>query len=109
MTREDSFAQPPRKKPLVFISYSHADRDWVEKLDPFLRQLELHERLEAWADTDLPTGTDWYEAIGERMSEARAAILVVSQNFLASDFCMLEEVPVLLQASRRGRITIFPL
>ena len=36
-------------------------------------------------------------------------MLLVTQNFLASDFCAREEVPVLLQAHRRGRLTLFPV
>jgi tetratricopeptide (TPR) repeat protein len=99
----------PGQPPLVFISYSHADKRWLAKLRPFLKQLERHGKLEAWADTSLPTGSSWYEELGERMRNARAAILLVTQNFLASDFCSREEVPVLLQQSRRGRLTLFPV
>ncbi|HEX9622354.1 MAG TPA: TIR domain-containing protein, partial [Polyangiaceae bacterium] len=97
------------RKPLVFVSYSHRDKEWLDKLWPFLRQLEQLGALEAWADTGIGTGADWYRAIRDRMSGARTAILLVTQSFLASDFCRFEEVPVFLQRARQGKLTIFPV
>jgi tetratricopeptide (TPR) repeat protein len=97
------------RPPLVFISYSHADRKWLDKLRPFLEHLELLGTIEAWADTDLPVGSNWYEVLSQRMDQARAAVLLVTQNFLASAFCAREEVPILLQAHRRGQLTLFPV
>ena len=54
-------------------------------------------------------GEDWYAEIAERLDEAQVAILLVTQNFLASPFCVHEEVPVLLQRARRGELHLLPL
>ncbi len=55
------------------------------------------------------TGENWYAEIADRLENAKVAILFVTQNFLASRFCRLEEIPVLLQRARRGELKILPL
>ncbi len=96
-------------KPLVFVCYAHADRAWKERLLPFLEHHQLREVLQVWHDGDIGTGERWYEAITDRLSQARAAVLLVTAPFLASKFCRFEEVPVLLQRQRRGKLAIFPV
>ncbi|MEM9998232.1 MAG: TIR domain-containing protein [Bacteroidota bacterium] len=98
------------KKKLVFVSYAHADEALLEReLLPFLKDLELGEEIELWHDRMIGTGEDWYAEIADRLDHAKVAILFVTQEFLSSRFCRLEEVPVLLQRARRGELQILPL
>jgi len=97
-------------KNLVFVSYAHEDRPFLEKeLLPVLRDLELNEEIELWEDRLIGVGNDWYAEIVNKMDHAKVAILLVTQPFLASKFCQFEEIPVLLQRARRGEIHIMPL
>ncbi len=97
-------------KKLVFVSYAHADRQFLDdEFMPFLRQLELGEQIEPWEDSQIDTGDTWYTEITDRLDHAKVAILLITPAFLGSKFCSHEEVPVLLQRARRGELWILPL
>jgi hypothetical protein len=53
----------------VFISYSHKDAEWLERLQVHLKPLERKGKLERWDDTCIKTGEKWREAIREVLSE----------------------------------------
>jgi formylglycine-generating enzyme required for sulfatase activity len=85
----------------VFISYSHADRDWVERLKRMMAPLlrGSGQELRLWDDSQIDAGRKWREAIEVALAQARVAVLLVSDHFLASEFVMGEEVPKLLAAA----------
>ena len=92
----------------MFISYSRADRAWVDRLRttmaPLLR--ESGEELVLWDDSQIRPGERWQETIETALARARVALLLVSAEFLASDFVMGREVPVLLEAAEREGVPI---
>ncbi len=81
----------------VFISYSHHDREWLEKLKVQLTPYLRGEGIHLWDDTKIQPGTAWAAAIDKELTEARAAILLVSPQFLASHFIAGVELPRILQ------------
>jgi len=99
----------PRSRDQVFVSYSHRDRMWLDRLDVHLRPLVRDNELDLWADTRLAAGDLWLEEISSALDRARVAILLISADFLASDFIMRREVPPLLAAAARGGCRIIPL
>ena len=100
------FNPESRQKNRIFVSYSHRNKDWLERLQtmmsPYLRSGEL----ELWADTRLKPGEKWLNEIREELASCRVAVLLVSKEFLASDFIYKEELPVILSAAERGAITL---
>lgn len=96
-------------RPTVFVSYSHKDKKHLDSVLPFLEGLELNERIELWHDRLIGVGEDWYRQLEGEMHDAKVAILLVTQNFLASRFCKFEEIPVLLQRQREGRLAVLPV
>jgi hypothetical protein len=92
----------------VFVSYSRADRAWVDRLRttmaPLLR--EAGEELVLWDDSQIRPGELWQKTIETALARARVALLLVSAEFLASDFVMGREVPVLLEAAEREGVPI---
>ncbi len=95
---------------LVFVSYSQRNMAFlVDHLLPYLKQMVRHEQIELWHDQLIGVGDNWYAEIADRLEHAKVAILLVTQDFLASDFCQLEEIPVLLQRARRGKLRVLPL
>ena len=81
-------------RPQVFISYSHQDKDCLEYLLVWLKPLEL--LIDTWVDTKLRSGQLWREEIEKALNAAKAAILLISASFWASDFIAKYELPTLL-------------
>ena len=80
----------------VFVSYSHDDQDWRRKFMQMLVPLVRNRRLELWDDTHIPVGDDWRRNIDDGVRRAGAALLLVTDSYLASRLIMEEEVPALI-------------
>jgi hypothetical protein len=96
-------------KPTVFISYSHKDEIWKDRLLPQLKSLQQLDRIVVWDDRQIDAGDKWYPEIKEAMEKARVAICLISPNYLASDFCVKEEVPFLLQRCEKEGVILIPI
>jgi tetratricopeptide (TPR) repeat protein len=105
---------PPQSEPPapatrkgVFISYSHKDKKFLGELQRFLKPTLRGGEIQKWDDTDLRPGEDWLGHIRSAMATAKVAILLVSQDYLESDFIHKEELPQLLEAAIRDGLTMF--
>ena len=86
----------------VFVSYSHLDKEWIDKLRQVLAPDVRNDRIDYWDDRTIQPGDDWHERILDNIDHARVTVLLVSPNFLASRFIMEEELPRILQAADDG-------
>ena len=93
----------------IFVSYSHADRKWLERLQVHLKPLERRGLVELWDDTRIEPSMKWRDEIRAGLDEATIAILLVSADFLASDFIAHNELPPLLLAAEQDGATILPV
>lgn len=84
----------------IFVSYSHADREWLDRLRTHLVPYARGERLDLWDDTRIGAGSDWAAEIHKALDKARVAVLLVSPDFLASDFIIRFELPEILRRAR---------
>ena len=91
----------------VFISYSHEDALWLEKLRLFLQPLEDKELIRVWDDSEIRPGSDWLGEIRTALDSARVAVFLVTQSFLASRFIQEKELPKLLEAAQTRGCLIF--
>ncbi|MGH3568815.1 MAG: NB-ARC domain-containing protein, partial [Pseudonocardia sp.] len=82
---------------LVFVSYSHQDAAWAQRVRVLLKPLVRRERLRLWVDTDLRAGDAWRAEIMWGIERSRVALLLVSADFLDSDFIMDQELPALIR------------
>src|SRR5512135_3783351 len=101
-------ASSPSTGTKVFISYSHADREWLERLQRHLKPL-VREGLDCWDDTHIRPGDDWKQEIQNALDMAQVAVLLISADFFASDFIDENELPPLLDAAQAKGVRILPV
>ena len=91
----------------VFISYSHKDASWLDRMRIHLKPLERVGLIDCWDDSRIDAGQAWRVEIERALASARVAILLLSPDFLASDFVHDVELPALLEAAeQRGLVVI---
>ncbi len=96
-------------KSKIFVSYSHKDSQALEQLQPFLKPLERDRLIEVFIDTGIKPGEDWNKKIIEALDTATAAVLFISQDFLASDFIYDKELPRILAREAARELTVLPV
>jgi hypothetical protein len=88
-----------RKRNRVFLSYSHKDEvPYLDEFRPFLKSLADLGRIDFWSDRRIEPSEPWHQEIQGAIESA--AVLLVSQDFLASDYIREHEVPPLFQAQK---------
>jgi hypothetical protein len=108
-TERDNTIVEQRDTPLVFVSYSHADRKWLQRLRVHLKPLERYGTIDLWDDTRITPGKLWRDEVREALGRARAAVLLITADFLASDFITNDELPPLLAAAEERGTKILPI
>lgn len=88
-------------KPL-FVSYAHEDKKWLDHLRKWLKPLEKKDLIKIWDDRDIKGGDKWQEEIEKSLTVAKAALLLISQDFIAD-----EELPNLPDAADKRGVKIF--
>src|SRR5262245_3660293 len=101
--------QSPAVRTKIFISYSHKDEKWLDRLMVHLKPLERLGITDAWADTKIDPGQIWRDEIKKALAETKVAILLISIDFLNSEFITTNELPSLLQAAKDDNVLIFPV
>ena len=90
----------------VFISYSHKDEQFLNELRTHLKPLERFGPITVWSDKDIQPGAKWFEKINNALAKTRVAVLLVSPDFLASDFIHQHELGPLLEEAKSGNVKI---
>jgi len=103
------------KKTKIFVSYSHQNEEWISeegkyKLIPWLAK-QLDADAEMWTDHALKKliGEEYTSFIKKRILESDIVILLISQDFVSSQFIMDVELPLIKQQYKNENIKIIPL
>lgn len=90
----------------IFISYSHRNKDILARLQVHLNPIVAWRKdVEIWDDTKITVGSKWQPAIAQAIDKCDVAILIVSADFIASEFIARNELPPLLKSAQdRGTL-----
>ncbi len=98
----------PRRPLEVFFAYSHADEAWRDKLELHLAPLKRNRTLATWHDRRILAGEEWRGRIDRQLASADIVLLLISKNFLGSDFCR-SEMERALDRHHSGDAVVIPI
>lgn len=104
-------APPGPRGALVFISYAHVDEALRAALRAHLSALERDGLVVAWDDREIPAGADWADEIDARLDRADVILLLVSADFIKSEYCYGKELRRALErhADPSDRAIVIPI
>jgi hypothetical protein len=85
------------------------DGEYLKRLEVHLKPFEKSGKIELWSDTRIKAGEKWKEQIEHALGRAAIALLLISADFLASDFIIENELPPLLDAAEKKGTLILPV
>jgi predicted acylesterase/phospholipase RssA len=90
----------------VFISYSHQDRKWLERFQTALKPFVRNQSFKVWADEQIQVGAGWQKEIDQALASTKVAVLLVTENFLASDYINNVELKHFIEQSEKRNVVI---
>jgi peptidoglycan hydrolase-like protein with peptidoglycan-binding domain len=93
----------------VFYSYSHKDESLRCKLETHLKILRKQGLISEWHDRQIKPSDDWKHEIDSHLNNAHLILLLVSSDFLASDYCSDVEVARALERHQAGEAKVIPI
>src|SRR5215469_1243043 len=93
----------------IFICYAHEDELLLNKLKAHLRPLQRQGLIEVWHDRDINAGTEWEREISNHLNEANIILLLVSPDFMDSDYCYGIEMKRAIERHERGEARVIPV
>jgi hypothetical protein len=92
----------------IFICYSQKDIISKQRLETHLKVFVKQGQLDFWSDEQINAGEDWDPEILRSINESNAAILLISTEFLASDYIQDRELPLIFQKRQKEGMKVFP-
>jgi hypothetical protein len=93
----------------VFVSYSRLDQKHLDRVEPFLQALEDAGNVSLFIDKHIETGEQWRRRILKALDRMDVAILLISDNFLNSEFIFEVELSNIRRAARNRDVMVIPL
>jgi hypothetical protein len=93
----------------IFFCYTHEDEALLNKLKMHLRPLQRQGLIDVWYDRDIGAGSEWEAEIKQHLNAAQIVLLLVSPDFMDSDYCYGIEMKCALERQERGEATVIPV
>jgi hypothetical protein len=101
---------PPKSEPVqILFSYARRDEALRDELEKYLGPLKRSKRIVCWHDRHIGAGHTWSHEISVHLQTADIILLLVSADFLASNYCNTVEVSLALQRHARGEARVIPV
>ena len=107
--RRETMAEMREEPIRVFISYAHKDERFRLQLDPHLKLLQRTGQIATWHDRLIKPGAQWADAIDANLEQAKIILLLVSSDFIASDYCYEKEMKRALERHAAKEATVIPI
>ncbi len=93
----------------IFCCYAHEDQALLKKLITHLASLERQGYIRIWADKDIGAGAEWEQEINKHLNIAHIILLLVSPDFIASDYCYSKEMVRALERHEQSEARVIPI
>lgn len=93
----------------VFVSYAHADEKLRKRLGKHLRILEHQGMIATWHDRMIGAGTEWAGTIDARLEQSRVILLLISSDFIDSEYCYDIEMKRALERHEKREALVIPI
>lgn len=93
----------------IFYSYSHKDTKLRKKLEKHLKLLERRDFIINWHDRKIEVGDEWKSTLDKKLMTADIILLLISADFLASDYCYDIEVTQAMKQHEEGISVVIPI
>jgi WD40 repeat protein len=93
----------------IFCCYARKDQQLLNDLKAHLMPLQRQGLIILWADTDIGAGTEWEKEIEKHLNTAQIILLLVSRDFMNSDYCYSKEMQWAIERHKRGEARVLPI
>ena len=93
----------------LFYSYSHKDEVLRDQLETHLKILQRQKLIQSWHDRCIVAGTDWAKEIDDNLKRADIILLLISADFIASDYCYEIELKQAMERHEAGEARVIPI
>ena len=93
----------------IFFCYAHEDEALLDQLKRYLKPLQRQGLIDVWHDRDISPGTEWEQEISKPLNEAHIILLLISPDFMNSDYCYGIEMKRALERHERGEARVIPV
>lgn len=102
--------EPQPDRPIeVFYSYAHEDEKLRDELEKHLANLKRQKIITAWHDRNISAGTEWDDEIKNHLNRASVILLLISPDFMNSDYCNEVEVKRGMERHEAGEARVIPV
>jgi internalin A len=93
----------------IFVSYAHKDEALREELGTHLGMLKRQGLIEDWHDRKILPGSRWAIQIDEELKRSQVILLLVSADFISSDYCYGIEMDEAMKKEAEGEACVIPI
>lgn len=108
-SQREEVVQLMAKAKSLFFSYSHKDEALRDELETHLKLLQRQGFVSTWHDRKILPGTEWDHEIDQHLERARIILLLISADFIASDYCWETEVKRAMERHQAGQAAVVPV